>query len=380
MTTILFLANTDWYLYNFRLALAEGVRDWGGEVCFVSPPGEYVSKLKNRGFRWLELPLERTGTDPFRDLASLRRIAAIYRRIAPDLVHHFTIKPVLYGSIAAWLSGVPAVVNAVTGLGYVFVRGGWQGWLLRAMVKPVYRFALTRSNSRAIFQNSVDLEKLEERGLVRRGDAVIIRGSGVDVARYAPTPEAKGIPKVVLASRMLWEKGVGDLVEASKILREQGVKARVVLAGALDPEYRSSIPEVQLLEWVDQGLAEWVGHQEDMPSVYRDSHVVALPTFYGEGVPRSLVEAAAAGRPIVASDIPGCREIVQHGVNGLLVPPQDPAALAEALRTLLLDPDLRMRMGRAGRDLAVVEFSNEKVTAETLAVYENLIEPPLPRQ
>lgn len=373
MTTILLFANTGWYLYNHRRSLARAIQRAGIRVVLASPQDKYIQSLQAEGFTWHRLEVSRRGVNPFIEATSLLKCIQLYQRVRPSLVHHFTIKPVLYGSLAARLSGVPAVVNSITGLGYVFVTAGWRGRLLRALVAPLYRLALAGDRIRVIFQNHQHRQAFVTRGYVWEENTALIRGSGVDIDRFKPYPELDGPPVVVMAGRMLWDKGVGELVAAARKLKARGVPGKVVLVGEPDHGNPSSIPEGQLRVWHEEGSIEWIGQQEDMPSIYASSHIVVLPS-YGEGLPLTLIEAAAAGKPIIATDIPGCREIVHHGENGLLVPVRDPEALAQALENLLRDPDTRRAMGQRGRELAVVEFSDKQVIRDTLEIYQDLLD------
>jgi glycosyltransferase involved in cell wall biosynthesis len=364
---VLLFANTDWYLYHYRLSLAQAMQERGWEVVAISPPGEYAPRLQQAGFRWLPFPFSRRGKNPFSDLNLLRRLMDIYRVERPDAVHHFTIKPVLYGSLAArWLK-IPTIINAIPGLGHVFIDESIPGRILRRIVMQFYRFAL--HNTQVIFQNPDNRALFVRYGLVQDGQHHLIRGSGVDVERLAPLPEPEGDPVAALPARLLWPKGVSEFVEAARQLKAESIQARFALIGRGDPGNPQAVPEDQLRAWDDAGDVEWWGWTDNIFSIYDRSHIICLPTYYGEGVPRSLIEAAACGRPIVATDQPGCREVVQDGDNGLLIPAQDAIALADALRTLITDPDLRQRMGRRGRDLAVERFSVGQVIRETLAVY-----------
>ncbi len=369
MKVILF-ANTDWYLFNFRLRLAESLRARGWEVLMLSPAGEFSARIQQAGFRWQEFPLSRRGMNPFSELGALLRLARLYRTEKPDLVNHFTIKCVLYGSLAARLAGIRAVVNHITGLGVAFTNRGMGAAALRIFLRVFYRLALGRSQ--VIFQNPDDRAAFLALGLIDPQRASLIRSSGVDLARFSPLPEPAGIPAVVLPARMLWAKGVGDFVQAAQILKNRGVSARFILAGDADPGNPSGVPEERLKAWQADGWVEWWGWQEDMPAVYTQVNLVCLPSL-GEGVPRSLLEAAACARAIVATDVPGCREIVRHEENGLLVPPRDPAALADALERLLADPQARQRMGAAGRALVEKDFAVEKVIADTITVFDKLL-------
>jgi glycosyltransferase involved in cell wall biosynthesis len=368
---ICLVANTDWYLYNFRLALAEELRRLGWDVVLISPSGPYVPRFAEGGFQWLMWQVDRRGMNIYHEVNSILRLIRIYNKERPLLVHHYTAKPVIYGSLAARLAKVPAVVNSITGLGYIFLRSGWQGKLLRTTAMPLYRLALKQPNVGVIFENEVDRTTFLHHRLIQGSQATIIEGVGVDVNRYLPQPEVDGIPLVVMPARLLWDKGVGELVEAARKLRKR-TSIRIALVGMPDPGNPTSINETRLHEWIAEGLVEYWGFRLDMEEVYHQAHIVCLPS-YREGLPTVLIEAAAAGRPIVASDVPGCREVVDQGENGLLVPPGDPSALADALALLADDPALRKKMGAAGRMKAMNQFTNEKVITATLAVYSDLL-------
>ncbi len=374
MTKLILSANTDWYLYNYRLSLARAILDQGYELLLLAPPGRYGEKLRALGFQWETIRLNRHGLNPFADTLTFLQIMEIYRREQPDLVHHFTIKPMLYGSLAARAAGISLVANSVTGLGRLFVNPGRLQVIFRVLALPLLRLALNRRHGLTIFQNERDATVFENWKLTEPGRYLVIPGSGVDVNRFSPATEAKGDLVVLLAARMLWDKGIGDLVEAARLLHQRGIPGKVVLAGDVDYGNPASIGESQLLRWQDEGVIEWRGHQDNMPEILTKSHIFVLPTTYGEGVSMSLIEAAAAGRPIVASDVPGCREVVDDGRNGFLVPPKDPNALADAIERLLLDPNLRARMGQAGREIALEHFSDKLINAETLQAYSTLLQ------
>lgn len=364
---ILLCANTDWYLYNFRLPLARKLRENGFEVVLVSPPGEYGPRLEAEGFRWINFPFSRKGLNPLIELFTIWRLTRLYRKEKPDLVHHFTIKCVLYGSRAAQKARIPAVVNAITGLGYVFVKQTFPVRVIRWIVKRFYHIAL--KNTQVIFQNPDDRQMFLDLNLVQTQNSHLIRGSGIDVTHFVPLAEPDCIPLVVLPGRMIWDKGVGDFVEAARILKDRGVRARFALVGKSDPQNPSGISLEQLGQWQKEGHVEWWGFQEDMTAVFAQANIICLPS-YREGMPRVLTEAAASQRALITTDVPGCRGAVYHGKNGLLVPPRDPSALADALQTLIESPDLRKKMGEAGREIAVNEFSDEIVIDQTIQIYQ----------
>lgn len=374
-TRLLYLVNIPRFFMTHRAALALAARDAGYEVHVATShhDRENVERIRATGLTHHGLPLQQYGTHPRAELRALRSIHALYRELRPDLVHHVTVKALLYGGLAARLSGVPAVVNTVSGLGYLFSSGDKRAALLRAAVSLGYRALLRHPNACTIFQNPDDRERFLRRGLVQKDQTCVIRGSGVDMARFTPQPEPAGIPRVIFVGRLLWQKGLAEFVEAARLLRAEGVAAQFTIAGHGEAGNPGNLPAATLDAWQREGLIDFLGKRDDMPQVLAGAHVVCLPSFGGEGVPLALIEGAACGRALVASDVPGCREIVQHERNGLLVPPRDPDALAAALRRLLADDDLRRRMGAAGRELAQREFSLERVIAETLALYDRLL-------
>jgi len=374
MKAILF-ANTDWYLYNFRLPLAKALREAGYEVLLLSPDGEYGPKFTTEGFRWEAFNFSRKGMNPLDELKTVLRLRQLYRAEKPDVVHHFTVKCVLYGSLAAHMIGVPQIINGITGLGFLFSQRTLAK-VMRPFIMPFYRRALR--NTAAIFQNPDDVVLFRRLRLLRKTDVRLVRGSGARTDVFLPSPEPSGAPVVMMAARFLWEKGVGEFVEAARILNSRSLnlpkctaetgKARFVLVGDTYPDNPGAVSPEQLQAWVDDDLVEWWGWHDDMGNMFPQAHIVCLPS-YREGMPLSLAEAGACARPLVATDVPGCREIVQDGVNGFLVPVRDAEALAEALGKLIGDPALRQEMGRRGRELVEAEFCVECIVTETLQVY-----------
>ncbi|MFQ5615678.1 MAG: glycosyltransferase family 4 protein [Anaerolineales bacterium] len=369
---IILVSNTEWYLYNFRRALGLFLKARGWEVVMASPPGEYAKRLQALGFRWIQWDLGRKTLAPWKEIDAILEIARIYRREKPDLVHHNTIKPCIYGTLAARMAGVRGIVNAITGRGYVFLGNDAGARLLKPVAHALYRLAFSPHNCVAIFENAADQKYFLENQLISPARARLIESSGVDPDLFTPSPEPAGIPVILQASRMLWDKGVGVLVEAARILHER-VPVRVALAGNPDPGNPASIPEAALRGWHEEGVIEWWGFQPDMNTAFGKSHIVTLPTMYAEGLPISLLEAAACGRPIVATPTPGCRDLIIEGYNGFLVPPNDPAALAGALEKLATDPGLRAKMGAAGRQRVLEKYTNALVNTATLSVYRALI-------
>ncbi len=364
---IILFANTDWYLYNFRLALAQALRDRGDNVFLVSPPGEYGLKLREMGFRWQPFAFSRRGINPVTETITLIRLKNLYHREQPDLVHHFTIKCVLYGSYIARQVGIQRVVNSITGLGYVFISHQIAARMIRGVVSRWYRIALRDTD--VIFQNPEDKQLFLSYHFTDEQHSYLIPGSGVNVKKFFPCEEPSGIPVVVLPARLLWDKGIGEFVEAARMLRAEGIRARFALVGKMDNGNPAAIPISQLTAWQKEEVVEWWGWQEDIAAVYAQASIVCLPS-YREGMPRVLAEAGASGRPVVATNVPGCKLVVRDGVNGLLVEPYDARGLADALRRLILDPSLRSMMGKQGREIAIREFSTERVIADTLSLYQ----------
>ena len=369
---VLFLGNDIGYFLSHRLPMARAAKSAGDEVHVAMPVSDEADKIRNAGLVFHGITLSRWGVHPIKELQSLISVYRLFRNLRPDLVHHVTIKPVLYGSLMARLTRVPAVVNAVSGLGFVFLAKGLKAKLVRLLVKIAYRSAFSHKHSRVIFQNPDDQAEFIQCKIVDSKKTILIRGSGVDMALFTQMPESDGPPVVILPSRMLWDKGVGEFVEAAGILRDAGVKARFVLVGGSEIGNPATVSATDLENWQKSGTVEWWGQCTDMPKIFAQSHIVCLPS-YREGVPKALIEAAACGRPIVTTDVPGCREIVLHGHNGLLVPVRDAVSLAAALRTLIENADTRKLMGDNGRKFAAEMFSVEKVICETLAIYRELL-------
>lgn len=369
---LLFLGAWDWYFVCHRLSLAVAAKNAGFDVTVATPTGPYVPKLAEAGIRHVPIRMVRQGKNPVVDAATLAEIVALYARERPDVVHHIAIKPMLYGTLAAKATGVSAIVNAMGGLGYVFSTDAPLARSIRAGLTIAYRGLLSGSSTRVILQNDDDRAAWLKWRLVPERNVVIVRGAGVDTERFHPTEEPEGDKVVLLPARLLKDKGLLELVLASRILKQSGVRARIVLAGEPDPGNPASATRDEVAAWVRDGLVEHLGWRDDMDAVLRSAHVVCLPS-YREGLPKALLEAAASGRAIVATDVPGCREIARHDENALLVPPRSGEALAEAIRRLVEDDALRARLGARGRAIAVEEFGDRKVAERTLAIYDELL-------
>lgn len=370
---VLLFANTEWYLYNFRQSLARAVRDAGHEVLLVSPDGPYGEKLRELGYRWQPAPMQRRSLNPFRELALVLWLRRLIKHEQVDLVHGFTIKPAVYGSIAARLAGVPARVNAVAGMGYVFTSNAPRALMLRPVIRRLFRYALDGDGARLILQNPDDVAMFSLARLVKPEQVRLIPGSGVDCGRFSPVDEGRPSERfrVVLPARLLWDKGLAEYVEASRLLRERGIPVDFLLAGEPDPGNPAAVEEDVVRRWVREGLVHWLGHVEDMPSLFHSVDAVVLPS-YREGLPRGLIEAASCALPLVTTDVPGCREVVTHEKDGLLVPVKNAQALADAIAKLQADPALCRRLGAAARIKALSDFDERSVIEKTLRVYQEL--------
>jgi len=375
---VLLVAHWDWVLYNFRLPLARALRERGYEVVFVCPHGEYTHRLWEAGFRWRHWSVVRRSLNPLREFWAIVNLAQIYRQERPKVVHHFTIKPNLYGSIASlWVRKQNVqlkVINTFMGLGYLF-SDYWLAQNLRASLLPFIRWTFQSSKAWTVFLNRQDSETLRQLCLVIPEQAIIIPSDGVDINCFRPNgfiSSKLSTPVVLMAARLLWDKGVAEFVEAARILKQRGIQAEFWLAGKPDDGNPMCVPETILHQWHQEGLVNWLGHCDDMPSLLQKVDIAVLPSYH-EGVPRFLLEAAASGLPLVATNIEGCRMVVRDGENGFLVPSKDPYALAEALERLIRNPELRLQMGKVSRRIVESEFDEQKILEQWLALYGRVL-------
>jgi glycosyltransferase involved in cell wall biosynthesis len=372
---LIFLVTEDWYFHSHRMPMARAAQLAGFEVAVITNVKDHGAAIEAAGVRVIPLAFDRRSLNPLAGLALTMRIAAIYRREKPALVHHIAMKPVLFGSIAAWRAGVPRIVNAFAGLGYVFSADTRLTKLLRPFLLVLFGLLLRRRNSFLLFQNRDDYALMRDRGLVVPGRARIIRGSGVDLSAYPqmPLPPLDEGAVCVFAGRMIGIKGLPTLKEAFAILSREGSRARLWLCGRPDPANPGSWTEEQLKAWVaESDNVFYIGHA-DMAEIWAKAHIALQPSYGGEGVPKALLEAAACGRPIVASDVPGCREVVEQGANGYLVPPGDAAALAARIAALAADPARMAAMARHSREIVASDMSADAVTEQTREFYRECL-------
>lgn len=371
---LLFLVTEDWVFLSHRLPMARAARAAGFDVSVAARVVDHGARIEAEGFRVVPLDWRRRNFNPLSGALEILRIAALYRRERPDLVHHVALKPVVFGGIAARLAGVPAVVAALTGLGSAFVGAGkslparWAGTAARLLLRPI----LSGAGVAVVVQNPDDARVLIDRALAPAEKIILIRGSGVEIDRYPVEPEPPGPTVVGFAARLLANKGLEPLVRAVVRLRAEGLDLRLIAAGAPDPESPTSIPESRLAEWRATPGVELVGHLTDVRPLWARCHIACLPSRGGEGIPKTLLEAAACGKPIVATDVPGCREIVAPGRNGVLTPVDDADALADALRLLATDPALRRSYGAESRRMVESDLAADRVGARIVEVYHSL--------
>ncbi len=370
---LLFVVTEDWYFLSHRLPLALAAQRAGYKVAVATRVDRHGDAVRSAGIELIALQrLRRSSLNPLREIAAIAELVGVMRRWQPNLVHLVALKPVLYGTIGCRLGGAAARVNALAGLGFVFLAGTPLARVLKPFVKAALRWTLGGARAVTIVQNPDDRELLVNQRLVAPSHVRLIRGSGVDLTRFVPGPQPDGAPIVLLMSRMLWDKGVGEFVAAARLLKGRGVSARFVLAGDPDTENPAAIAVEQLAQWQREGVVEWWGHRDDAEKMLAQARLVVLPS-YREGLPKVLLEAAACGRPMIATDVPGCREVVEHDVTGLLVPPREAAPLAEAIAVLLADPERGAEMGQRARALAEHEFGIATVIERTLGVYRELL-------
>lgn len=370
---VLFFVAVDWFFCSHFMGRALAAKNAGYEVLVLTQVIEHGDRIAQSGLCLIPLELDRRSVNPFSTLKSLLQIFRVYRRERPNLVHHVAIKPILLGTLVARLLGIRDVVNAIVGMGYLSTSERLSARLLRPLLSSALKALLNPAGSRVVFENKDDLRSFVARGQVRSSDAILIRGAGVAPCQIQHGGGAKGSPLVVLVSRLLWEKGIGEYVGAARLLRRRGVKARFAIVGDIDPGNRGCIDPSTIEAWRAEGIVELWGFRTDIPQVLAEATIACLPS-YREGLPKSLLEAMAAGLPCVTTDVPGCREAVRDGDNGLLVPAKDSSALADALQRLLLNPDVAKKMGERGRERLEQEFSAQHVNEATLALYREMLE------
>jgi glycosyltransferase involved in cell wall biosynthesis len=365
---LLFLVNVDWFFISHRLPIALSAIKNGFEVHVACAITNRSDELSSLGLIVHPLNLSRSGIGAIGELNSLLQVYRVLVEVKPDILHTVTIKAVLYGNILARLTKVPVRVSSISGLGYVFVASGLKSKLFRSLIAVMYRIALNGASS-VIFQNKADRDVLNKMKSIKPCQEVFIRGSGVALDRYTVMPEPSGKPVVMLISRLLIDKGVGEFVAASKLLKSKRNDIRMVLVGEVDPGNPNTITSEQLTSWVELGLVEHWGYTNTVSEVIAKSNIIVLPS-YREGLPKCLIEAAACGRAVITTDVPGCRDAIEPGKTGLLVPPKSDRALASAIARLVDDKILRHSFAKGSRFLAEEAFDIKDVIEVHLSLYD----------
>jgi glycosyltransferase involved in cell wall biosynthesis len=358
-------------LINFRGPLLRALTERGHRVVGCAPPASdaTVKALAAMGVAFRSVPLERSGLRPDRDLRALRHLAAIFRELSPDIVLSYTAKAVIYGSLAARIAGVPQRFAMITGLGYAFGSATGASARIASQAARLLYWLSLRGVDRVFFQNPDDRAEFERLGIVRpTGHSALINGSGIDLEAFAAVPSPAGAVSFLLIARLLAEKGIREYVEAARLLRRKHPAAAFRLVGWVDEGNPGGLTEEEVQGWEREGIIEYLGRLDDVRPAIAAASVYVLPSYYREGTPRTVLEAMAMGRPIITTDSPGCRETVQEGVNGYLVPPRDSAALADAMMRFIIKPDSIEAMGRESRRIAVDRYDVHKVNAVILEV------------
>ncbi|MEF2072049.1 glycosyltransferase family 4 protein [Consotaella aegiceratis] len=368
---VLVAINTAWNVYNFRAGLVRALVGRGYEVVAAAPPDQYSARLAELGCRYVPLPMDNKGTSPLHDLKLMLRFWRLLRRERPDVFLGYTVKPNVYGSLVAHALGIP-VVNNIAGLGTAFIRDTW----LTGLVKLLYRAALCRSRT-VFFQNDDDRQLFVREAMVKREQTKLVPGSGIDLDRFSPKENAQrgeAEPfRFLLVARLLWDKGVGEYVEAARIVRQSAPNTRFQLLGFLDVENRTAIPRTTVERWVGAGLVDYLGAADDVRPLLANVDCVVLPS-YREGTPRTLLEAAAMAKPLIATDVPGCRQVVDDGGNGYLCEPRDPQDLSEKMLAMIrLPADQRRAMGSASRVKMEREFDEQIVIQRYLEIVDRIV-------
>lgn len=365
---ILYIVNVDWFFISHRLPIAIEAKNHGYDVhiaCAVTDCSDY---LKGLGFVIHELPLSRSGVDVFSELKLIYIIYNLIRKVSPEILHMITIKPVLYGGLISRFFSVKKRIASISGLGYVFISQNIRARFLKFFIVKFYRMGLSKNNAFVIFQNNSDQELFLKEKIISKKQAFLIRGSGVNLLDYKYYPEPKGKPVVMFLARLLKDKGLVEFLESARLLKSKDIDARFVLVGDIDLHNPNSITKEELSLYIKDGTVEAWGHSKHVQEIIPKSNIMVLPS-YREGLPKSLIEAAACGRAVITTDVPGCRDAIEKDVTGLLVEPKNVKSLADAIFLLLHNDELREQFGLAGRKLAEQHFDIKDVVNKHMDIY-----------
>ena len=371
---LLFVITEDWFFVSHFLERATAAKDAGYAVAVATRLNQHEELITRSGIVVFPIEFSRRGMNPFIELQTAFKLRSIVKRWRPSIIHNIALKPVVTGTFGERLAGHRNIINAPVGMGYVFTSRDKRIAFVRPIVRLLIRTFLNPLGSQVVIENPDDYSALLENHLVRKDDLNLIKGAGVNIDTFNETPELDGPLNVVLIARMLRDKGVGEFVESARQLKPRFPEVRFLLVGDPDSGNPTSFSISDLNSWQREECVEWIGHSSEVANILKQSHIVCLPS-YREGLPKSLIEAASAGRPIVTTNVPGCREVVTDGENGFLVPPRDSVALADAIQKLLINPPMRKAMGAAGRKRAIEEFSSAVIIGQTLDLYESILIP-----
>jgi len=365
------IVSADWAFLSHRISLALSAIDAGFDVTVVTRITKFEKVIKEKGIKVIDINFRRSSKTPFIDLCNLIKLIILFRKEKPDIIHNVALKTILLGSIAGLFSRKSTIINAFTGLGYVFSSSQVKARVIRLFIRPLFQLIIKSKNYWAIFQNPDDMSLFYQLGITTSERSVLIRGSGVDTKEFPMTVDKNKIPVVMLASRILWDKGISEFAEVAKRANKNNVNAKFILVGNIDSDNPMSIQVSTINKWIKESNIIWKGHCRNMPKTLSSASIVCLPS-YREGLPKVLLEAASTGRPLVATDVPGCREIVSDGYNGFLVDLKDIDSLYNAIISLINNSGDRKRMGSNSRKLVEKEFSSEIVNSKTIELYRNI--------
>lgn len=373
MKRILFIISEESYFLSHRLNLATEALEKGYKVGLLCNQGKNTDLIKEKGVEVFNFSLSRTSLSPLNHIKTIIQISRIFRLFKPDLIHAVAIKPVIFSSLVSKFQNHESRVFALGGLGFIFSSNKILAKLLRPFIILFLKYCLSGGKTRLIMQNKDDCQKFWDLKLIEPCKTRLIEGAGVDTELFLPKEEKfKKIPTVILPARLLWDKGIGEFVEAAKIIKSKSITARFILVGSQDIHNPENIKSQVIDKWVDQELIEYWGFSDDMPKIMRKASIVCLPS-YQEGLPKALIEAASCAKPIVTTDVPGCKEVVSHGLNGYLVKERDSKELAFFLEELILDKNLRYSMGQEGRRIVLDRFAENLITKKTRKVWEEVL-------
>ena len=365
MKKIIYFISEDWVFLNHRFDLAKKIISSGFKLSLITKVSNYKKEIEEKKINVINLKTERGSLNIRKSLKDIYKIFKIYKKLKPDIVHHFGIRQIVHGNIAARLAGIKKSYNSITGLGSVFISGNI---ILKFFILTVLKISLLFKKSYILVQNKHDFDFVKKK--LPNKNNILLPASGVDTNKFLQTKEPKGNVIFLFASRIIKDKGIIELIEATKQLKSQKKKFELYIAGSPDFQNKSTISHVQLKTWESLGYIRYLGLVKDMEQLYKKVHVGILPS-YREGLPKSLLEAASSGKPIITTDVPGCNEIVKNEFNGLIVPPKNSNELMKAMKKLILNKKLRISMGKKGRELIKKNFSNSKATKDIINLYQN---------